>query len=203
MKKIPVWKNVVLIVSTLAIIVIATLAWFYSGTRGSGDNFAQDVEQSSFIKISSDDGDHWSEDLNMELGLRKDFKEISGNGIDFYAPVYDVVETPTGGLTSEIVTFEKVSDNAHYYEHIFSFQADADYEVYLAPESYVTAAQEGNGYIDGAIRVAFLELDENGKESLKCIWAPNSTVEYSANTASFNRNGSVETNYYYQNRPLP
>lgn len=203
MKKIPVWKNIVLIVSTLAILVIATLAWFYSGTRGSGNNFAQDIEEASFIKISSDDGEHWTEDLDMELGMRKDFKEISGNGIDFYAPVYDVLETTTGGLTAEIVTFEKVTDNTNYYEQIFTFQSDADYEVYLAPESYVTAAQAGNGNIDGAIRVAFIELDENGNETLKCIWAPNSTVEYSVNTGSFNRNGSVEENYYYQKSTTP
>ena len=46
--------------------------------------------------------------------------------------------------------------------------------------------------------MAFFELDENGNEILKCIWAPNSTVEYSAETNSFNREGSVETYYYYQ-----
>jgi hypothetical protein len=46
--------------------------------------------------------------------------------------------------------------------------------------------------------VAFFEIEEDGAETLKFIWAPNSTVEYSAATNSYTREGNVEPYYYYQ-----
>lgn len=198
MKKIPVWKNVVLIVSGFVVVVVATFAWFYNGRSATGDNIGADVEEARFIQISGDGGNSWSDGLDVEFGSRKEFKEISGNGTEFFAPVYDTVENPDGGFSPAIVSFNKVNDGEYYYEQIINLRADSVQDVYLAPDSYVTAADADNGYIDGAVRVAFFELDADGNETLKCIWAPNSTVEYSAESNSFTREGSVEPYYYYQ-----
>lgn len=203
MKKIPVWKNVILIISTLVILIIATFAWFYNGPESSLDDFSTDVRNAAFVQISGDDGESWSEKLNMDLGVNKNFKEISGNGDTLYAPVYDVVKNVNGGFSTQIVTFEQENISEYYYEQIFDLRSNLNQKVYLSAESYVTAVDADNGYIDGAIRVAFFELDDNGNETLTCIWAPNSTVEYSSVTNSFTREGSVEPYYYYQKSLTP
>lgn len=199
MKKIPVWKNVILIVAVLVIAVIAAFAWFYTGTKATADDFVIHVGKATYVQVSGDEGNNWSDDLDMEIGINKNFKEISGDGSTFFAPVYDFVENPTGESSTQLISFNKVDGNEYYYEQILDFRADTVQKIYLTPESSVTAVDaQSDSYIDGAIRVAFFELDENGNETLKCIWAPNSTVEYSAETNSFTREGSVEPYYYYQ-----
>jgi hypothetical protein len=199
LKKIPVWKNVILIVSLLVTIIIATFAWFYTGTKADVEDFTIHVGKACYVQVSGDNGNNWSEDLDVEIGINKKFKELSGDGSTFFAPVYDVVENTTGGFSPELISFNKVNENEFYYEQIFDFRADTVQNVYLAPESFVTVSDnQGNSFIDGAIRVAFFELDGNDNESLKYIWAPNSTVEYVAETNSFTRDGNVEAFYYYQ-----
>lgn len=198
MKKIPVWKNVLLLVATLVTIIIATLAWFYTGPRASVEGMDIQLGRASYVQISGDNGENWSENLEVEIGINKNFKEISGNGTSFYAPVYEVVRDEEG-LATHIISFSQDDAQGKYYEQVFDFRSDVAQDIYLSAESSVTAVNElGNSYIDGAIRVAFFELDEAGNETLKCIWAPNSTVKYSAATNSFTRQGSVEPYYYYQ-----
>lgn len=204
MKKIPVWKNVALIVSVIVVLIIATFAWFYFGTSAWADDLALDVGQASFVQISGDNGTHWSEELDLEFGVSKNFKELSGDGINLFAPVYDEVENSTGGFSTQIVGFKRVTDNKNCYEQVFSFRSDSLQNIYLDPASYVTCESvQDNAYIDGAIRVAFIELDENGNETLRCIWAPNSGVEYTPASNSFTREGMVEERYFYQKSTIP
>ena len=106
MKKIPVWKNAVLLFAAFAVVVIATFAWFYTGPRATNDDVGLDVENASYIQISGDNGG-WSEDLNAEFGVKK-FKELSGNGVDLFAPVYDFIEDANGGFSTQLVSFELV-----------------------------------------------------------------------------------------------
>lgn len=204
MKKIPIWKNIVLIISFLVVIIIATFAWFITAQWGEVIGMDVDVKNASYIQISSDDGETWTDNLDIEIGLNDRFKEVSGNGTSFFAPVYDVQDTPSGGMIPVITTFEEVKDTEKYYEQVFSFRADTYHDLYLAPESFVSAATgHEDSYIAGAIRVAFIELDQNDRETLKCIWAPNSTIEFSAETNSFTKEGKVEPNYYYQKSTTP
>lgn len=203
MKKIPVWKNVLLIFSLIVTIIIATFAWFFTAPRGGVETLDVNVGEASFIQISSDEGNNWSEDLEMEIGINKNFKEVSGDGTTFFEPVYDVVENSAGEMTSVITKFEKATGE-FFYEQTFSLRSDGSKYIYLSPESYVKAVSDDqSAYINGAIRVAFYELDENGRETLKYIWAPNSTIQYSKDTNTFTRNGSVERYYYYQKTATP
>ena len=196
MKKIPVWKNVTLILATLVIIMVATFAWFYTGPTANVGTISVAVGNARYIQVSGDLGNNWSEELDVEVGVNNKFKEISGDGNSFFAPVYDVLETENG-YSAQLISFDEVNEDELYYEQILDFRADSIQNVYLAPESSVTAIGS-NGYIDGAIRIAFFEIDGDGNETLKFIWAPNSMVEYSYESNSFNRNGSVEPYYYYQ-----
>lgn len=204
MKKIPVWKNVVLLVSLLAVIIVATLAWFFYGPRTGVEGMNVSVGKATYVQVSGDHGNNWSEDLEVEFGLYNKFKEISGNGLTFFAPVYDVVENEEGGFSPKIMAFNAVTDTQVYFDQYLEFRADDEQTIYLSPESTVTAVDaEGNSFIDGAIRVAFFEVDASGKENLKFIWAPNSTVEYFPDTYEFTREGNVEPYYYYQKTVTP
>lgn len=198
MKKIPVWKNILLIFSLIVAIIIATFAWFFTAPYGGAEALDMNVGEASFIQIYSEDGGKWSEDLEMEIGLNKSFKEVSGDGTTFFEPVYDVVENSDGELTSVITSFERAKGQ-YCYEQTFSLRSDGSKYIYLSPESYVKAISDDQStYINGAIRVAFYEVDENGQETFKYIWAPNSTIQYSKETNTFTKNGNVERYYYYQ-----
>ncbi|MBE6984547.1 MAG: hypothetical protein E7434_02820 [Ruminococcaceae bacterium] len=204
MKKIPIWKNVTLIISVIVMIIIATFAWFYTGTRGSADDMSVHVGKAYYIQISGDQGNNWSDDLDVHIGVNKNFKEISGDGTNFYKPVYDLVGNDDDGYSTQLISFEKLTDankSEYYYEEILEFRSDIEQEIYLAPESYVVDPEaeddQINNYISGAIRIAFFEIN-NGKEELKYIWAPNSQIEYSAEDSTFRSDGTVEPYYCYQ-----
>lgn len=199
MKKIPIWKNVVLLISILVVIIVATFAWFYTKPWGSVEDMTLRVGKATYVQVSGDNGENWSDDLDIEFGVNKNFKEISGNGTRFFEPTYDNIQLENGSFATKIVKFSLVGDSEKYYEQTIDFRADAVEELYLAPESMVMAVDaDGNSYIDGAIRVAFFEVDANGVETLRCTWAPNSLVQYSYGSNSFTREGRVEPYYYYQ-----
>ena len=202
MKKIPVWKNILLIFSVIVAVIIATFAWFYTGPRAEVYDLTVDMGEASYVQISGNGGANWSDNLDVNIGVLDGIKELSGNGTTLYAPVYDTVKNDAGGYSTEIVAFEEVEANEKHYEQIFEFRSDVDQDLYLSPDSYVKAvSDERVGYIDGAIRVGFYEVDANGREFLKCIWAPSSKVEFSAGTDSFKREGTVEPYYYYLKNP--
>ncbi len=197
-KRIPVWKNVVLILSAFIIVVIATLAWFYTGPTANAGLISAQVGKATYIQVSGDNGNNWSEELDTEFGANRNFKEISGNGSLFFAPDYDSVEGDDGSISTQLVSFES-ADPIYYFEQVIDLRSDTAQNIYLSPESVVASVDaQGNGFIDGALRIAFFELDADGNETLRFIWAPNSTVEYFAATNSFTREGGVEPYYYYQ-----
>jgi hypothetical protein len=78
MKKIPIWKNVILIVSVLVIIMVATFAWFVTGLTDGLVELTADVGEASFIQISDDHGNNWSEELDVDFGVNNNIKELSG-----------------------------------------------------------------------------------------------------------------------------
>ena len=197
MKKIPIWKNLILIGSILVIIIVATLAWFYTGPTGTVEDITLSVGMATYVQVSGDSGNNWQEDLDVEIGINDIFKEISGNGSTFFAPVYTIPKDPADGNFSTQLSFAPVSkenENEYYFQQTLDFCANTMQKICLSPESFVTA--EDGSFIDGAIRVAFFELDDAGKETLKLIWAPNSNVRY--DNGAFTREGSVEPYYYYQ-----
>lgn len=200
MKKIPIWKNLVLIGSILVVIVIATFAWFNYGPRGTNKDIGVRVGRATYIQISAGGGGLWSDDLDMAISLDRKFKEISGDGATLYAPVYrDVEVSPKSNVYEKQLTeFQKVDTDCYFVQDLY-FRSDTEQDVFLSTESFVKAWEPKDGNrIDGAVRVAFYEVDKTGNETLCYIWAPNSKVEYSRETDSFTGEGMVEPYYYYQ-----
>lgn len=203
MKKIPLWKNIVLIFCLIVTIIIATLAWFYNDHRGTV-NLNVEVGEASYVQISGDGGNNWSEDLEIGIGVNQNFKEISGDGTTFYEPVYELGENSEGKLAYQIVNFAKVEDTEKFYEQTFEIRSDLSQYIHLAPESFVAAvndARESN--IEGAVRIAFFEVDDNDAEKLIFVWAPNSKTEYMYDSNAFTKEGNVEDYYYFQKSTRP
>ena len=200
MKKVPIWKNLTLIASLIVVIIIATFAWFNYGPRGTVKEIGLRVGRATYIQVAEGGSGFWSEDLDLPITLVKRFKEVSGNGTNLFAPVYDDVEIGAGKgvYEKELVEFQVAAPDC-YFEHILDFRSDVEQKIYLSAASYAKAWEANEGYrIDGAVRIAFFEIDKNGNETLSYIWAPNSKVEYSAETGLFAEDGSVEPYYYYQ-----
>lgn len=199
MKRIPIWKNILLIFSLIVTIVIATFSWFFTEPRAAMDELPVAVGQAAYVEISSDNGSNWAEGVEIELGLIKNFREISGNGTVFYQPVYEVIENDQGAMGSVITSFNRAADEECSFEQTFNLRSDTTQDIYLSPESYIVAVGDSvDTCIAGAVRVAFFEVDNNGNETLKCIWAPNSTIEYLQSDNTFTNTGKVESNYYIQ-----
>ncbi len=200
MKKIPIWKNLVLIGSAIMVIVIATFAWFSYGPRGSNKDLGVRVGRATYIQISSGGGGLWSDDLDVAISLDKKFKEISGDGAELYAPVYQEVEvSPKSNVYEKKLTEFQIVDTDCYFEQDLYFRSDTEQDVFLSTESFAKTWEPRSGNrIDGAVRIGLFEVDENNNETLRYIWAPNSKVEYSYETDSFTGEGIVEPYYYYQ-----
>ena len=214
MKKIPVWKNLILIVSVIVMIIIATVAWFFTGPHGTVEGIEVKVGQACYIQVSGSEGDEWSEDMEVLIGIYDTMKEISGNGAKFFRPNYDIVEVEefvmdengepardekdnlikTVHYEPAIVSFREIvpydTSSSFYYEETLRFRSNIPQEVYLTNESYVKALD--GTCIDGAIRVAFYEVDGD-TETLKYIWAPNSKIDVNAPIDEGTEDGTEET----------
>ena len=127
MKRIPIWKNLILIGSVLVIIIVATLAWFYTGPTGTVEGIILGVGKATYVQVSDDEGNNWQEDLNVEIGINDIFKEISGNSNSFFAPAYTVPKNAADGNFSTQLSFAKVSkesENEYYFQQILDFCAN-------------------------------------------------------------------------------
>ena len=191
-KKVSFWKSGILIACVIFIIVVATFSWFVTGPSATLGEMDINVGVATYVQVFDKDANEWVDDLDVPAGLFDSFKEISGNGKTFWAPIY-VDDFVHGDYVRYISAFENVSNNSqkYYYEEELSFRSDTIQDVFLDPASYVNAI--GNGKISGAVRVAFFEVNGD-KETLSFIWAPNSTIDINSEEAV----GSVEPYYFYQ-----
>lgn len=187
MKKAQLWKTLVLITALVAMIIVATFSWFITSTHSEFSQLDVNVGRATYIQVGN--GDNWSNDLDVNLQLPDNyfdgFREISGNGTLLFKPKTQDSYV-RGEYVRNITGFEAVSDSkGYYYVQDLTFRSDRPQEVYLDPSSFVDAL--GGSYIDGAVRIAFFEVNPNGRETLCYIWAPNST-----------QGEGVEEYYFYQ-----
>ncbi len=197
MKKKVVWKRVLVINSLLAVLVVATLAWFALWNDATLQSLSAEVTDAGYIRISKDGGSSWQDNLTLNLGESNILGELSGNGLSLYQPNYGV---------DGIEGFKRYTDSELYLEETFTFQSDSNQSLYLSDRSYVVPSNpSGNmsaygpysrDYIAGAIRVGFYEVKENASPQLIYIWAPNATLQFTE--SGIIENGAVEETYTYQ-----
>ncbi len=149
-------------------------------------------------------------------GVVPKIADITGDGTKLYRPTSLVNNQETGELEPEGLTDAiKINEEGFgdYLELEVKFRTTSTMNVYFSGESSVLPLNShdtnpnafgdfSKDYIAGAIRIAFLEKEEDGSEELKLIWAPNPNVELVKNKQSgkysLRTNGPTETYYYYK-----
>ncbi len=197
MNKRTVWKRFLVINSLVAVLVVATLAWFINSNHANVEPVVISPTNAGYIRISEDGGNTWHNNLTLNMGEANVLGELSGNGLRLYQPNYGI---------NGIDGYRLYTDTELYLEKTFLLESDTSQHVYLTAKSFVAPANpQGNmsaygeysrDYIAGAIRVGFYEIDQNDNPQLLYIWAPNSRLQFVG--GSVDTDGVVEDQYTYQ-----
>jgi len=197
MKKTGLWKRFVLVDSLVVISIIAAYAWFIMGNAASVKKIDEKVADAGYVKISDDDGETWNNGLDIDLGTAGIVREMSGNGLELYEPVYGMYD---------IEGYTLATSDTYYIEKVFTFETDTTQELYLTAESFLKPANTsenlssmGNfsrNYIAGAVRVGFFEVTDEGEYEPVYIWVPNPGICFNGDGVT--ENGAVEEYYAYQ-----
>ena len=202
MTKKNIWKNVIIIGGLLTVLAVATFSWFVFNGSGEVGTLDANVVDAAFIKVSKDEGLTWDNNLELDLGTVVTLRETTGNGVDFYEPVYDGVDSIGG--------YVKSANENVCYESQFSFKTDANQNLYLTNESYIIPADTNSNnknfsefgnyskdYIAGAIRVGFFEVTAEGEYIPSFVWVPNTKIQFDRENNRIVEDGSVEDYYSY------
>ena len=204
--------SILLIVSLLFAAVSLSYSWFLYQRPNRTHLFDVNVESSYNLSISSPTvwGDNVSEDWYRPFTL----KPITGDGENFFVPVYEKQEVVEGsGVYDELPSqknFEQIdpADYSNYmYRLDFTLSIEGFVGLYLdyaENKTYVKPASNSNegkyGFspdnVCSAVRVAIIH---NGK--LVCIWIPNSTTELTVeNGDRVLKEGTVESRYVFRHK---
>ena len=195
-------KNILIICGLLVVLIVATYSWFVYSDGGELEQLSIDVTDAAYIKVSKDEGLTWENNLELDLGTIVSLRETTGDGVTFYEPLYDGVDS--------IKDYVQSANENVYFESIISFKASGDQDIYLTDESYIIPADKysdtkhisefGNyskDNIAAAIRVGFFELTDEGEYIPAYVWVPNTEVCFDAKNNSITENGPVEDYYSY------
>lgn len=211
------------------LIVSTSFAWFFINKELEVDYDTEIVcEAGTSLEISMYNGinnttleEEWTpySGYVKYSGKSAKIEDISGNGKELYRPTAIETNPDTGELyPTGLTTAVEVDSNGYgdFIELNLKFRTTSNMNVYLSGESFVnpitTSDTDRNifgkfskDYIAGAIRVAILEVDDNGNEELKMIWAPNPYIQLTRKkdgTYDLINNGAIETYYYYKRNDL-
>ena len=223
--------HLLLICSYLLILLIVStsFAWFFINKELEVDYENEIIcEAGTSLEISMLKNVD-SETLNEEwtdysgyvkyTGVSAKIEDISGNGKELYRPTAIETDPDTGELyPTGLTTAGKIDNNGYgdFIELNLKFRSTSNMNVYLSGDSIInpitTSDTDRNifgkfskDFIAGAIRVAILEVDDNGNEELKMIWAPNPNIQLirkTDGTYDLKENGTIETYYYYKKNEL-
>lgn len=180
--------SIILIVSLLFAVVSLSYSWFLYQRPNRTHLFDINVESSYNLKISSPTV--WGEDVTEEWHRTFTLKPITGDGENFFLPLYEKQEVLEGsGVYDKLPSqtqFERVDEKDfpnYMYRLDFTLSVEGFVGLYFDfkdGKNYVHPASDNNdgkyGYspdnVCAAVRVAIVQDGE-----LKCIWIPNSTTE--------------------------
>lgn len=202
-------KNILIVGGLCVILVVATLSWFVFNDGAELGSMDVNVISAAYIKISKDEGLTWDNNLELDLGTIVSLRETTGDGMTFFEPVYNGVDSIDGYVQS-------ANENV-YFESTFSFKTDRDQRLYLTDESYIIPADSNSNiknksefgnyskdYIAGAIRVGFFEVTDEGEYLPVFVWVPNTGICFDSARNLVLEDGPVEEFYsYYANGEEP
>ncbi len=210
-------KKLTAVISIIIIIVLlvsSTIAWFYLSSDVEVDyGSILQVEAGNALEISVDQGESYSGRIKLTEGnLGARLIDITGDGINLFSPQnIDEMGVPSDFQNAEIA---KVQDNGSvtgdYLKYEIWFRSVQPLDVFLSGSSFIdpksTSEDNANLYgkfskdfISGAIRLSVTEIQDDGSEVLKLLWAPNPQVELiagSKGTYTLNPNSENREQYY-------
>ncbi len=206
MKKAKVFS--ILLSVLLLIVAISSFAWFYSNNVVNLQPKKDlTVSVGADLKVALDgENPEYGNKIEMEL-TNTSLRDCSGDGLTFFDfGTLDDSDKPVLETYQEVATDER---SKYVIEINLLLQTANAIDVYLGKDSFVHPDEEikenpvynnvNSNYIAGCARVAFVEVDENGDEHLKYVWAPNSKYQVmkTNNVYSVTKNGTRETSYGY------
>lgn len=218
--------HLILICTYLLILLCTsvTFAWFFINKEIEVDYGSEiTCEAGTSLEISMLEGidnvtqeEIWSDYTGYirRKGVTAKIQDITGDGKTLYRPGALETNPDTGELYpsrfEQAVTIDELG-YGDFIELNLKLRSTSSMNVYLSGESFVEPVSTkdtdpnifgsfSKDYIAGAVRVAILEVDENGKEELKMIWAPMPQIELikTKNKYTLSHDGSIETYYYYK-----
>lgn len=209
MKKKSLLKNIFIICGLFVVLIAATFSWFVMNDSGNIENLETTVIDAAYIMVSKDEGLTWENNLDMDLGTGIFLRETTGDGVTFFEPVYDGVDS--------VKDYSQTPSENVCFDSFITFKTDRDQSIYLTDDSFVLPADYqddvknksefgdySKDYIAGAIRVGFFEVTDDGDYDLAYIWIPNTKICYDAKNNSITEDGTVEEYYsYYANGEEP
>lgn len=204
--------SITLIASLLFAVVSFSYSWFIYQRPNRTHNFDVDVIGSYNLKTSTPVvwGASVSEDWHRTFTL----KPITGDGENFFLPVYEKQEVVEGsGVYDDVASqteFDNIDKNNfsdYMYRLDFTLTVEGMVDLYLdfaENKTFVRQASDDNngkyGFspdnVCAAVRIAIIH---NGE--IKCIWMPNSTIELVTENGQYAlRNGNSESQYVFRHK---
>ena len=202
--------SVMLIVSLLFAVVSLSYSWFLYQQPNRTHLFDVNVESSYNLKISAPTV--WGENVNEDWHRTFTLKPITGDGENFFLPVYEKQEVLEGsGVYDELPSqtqFERVDIDEfpnYMYRLDFTLSVEGFVGLYLdftENRTYVRPASDNNdgkyGYspdnVCSAVRLAIIQDGE-----IKCIWIPNATTQLTIeNGDRVLKDGVCESQYIFR-----
>lgn len=207
-----IFKAVILLLSLIVIVFVASLAWFTYGSTAyadginirskadgvevswDGENFYYDLTERDPIKVTGKTG--LALNISGKDGVPASLKLVTGNGLDFFEPY---LNRRTGTILQKNNVWEGIQINENnstgkYIDIPLYFRSSTQRDVYLAGDSKVLPKDENarisnygpfsKDYIAAASRVAFLDYE---KKNCSFIWAPNADIELVENESGYTR----------------
>lgn len=214
MKKKIYYSGIKLLIAAVCISVV-TYAWFTKEDRSNVNDLDTYVEAVTKIDVSTDGGNTWNNDGLAEITDGLIFEhEVTGDGSILYVPALkDGLGTPS--------YFTEAEEGSDYVDVNIAFKSTANAIIFLEQASaaiptaglnennlccssdVINQSADGNfskDLIAGAVRIAFLENDENGEptNNVRMVWAPNKNYEINLVDGSYIASLNSESSQDYR-----
>ncbi len=183
---------------SLSLIVVITIAFFvWFGSREVDDNTLKDnfsLSTSENLQVSlANESTSFGNSLQFLLS-QQSLKRCSGDGQTFISfGSYGANNMPD---TNSFTKLDDSSKEGYVVEVSLLLQTSDKMEIYLGKDCLVYS-EDNSTLFAGAMRMAFIEVDDSNQQTLKFVWAPNSAYQMGNGDVIGTKNGERESNYGY------
>ena len=183
--------KVMFVISVIFIMISLTYSWFTASRSASVNGLEVDVVDPNNLVAGG-------------IFITGKIDSVAGDGTSFFKPIweksvidsygdYNLYKSVKSGeyqaLTDDVVSLE--SSIEHLCVVDFTLSINGSHDIYLVKGSGVKPKEAGSEFLEGAIRVAILKLNEESQQYETClVWIPDVT---SSNPADKDASGLDST----------